>query len=100
MRRYRISRGARRDLADIYRHVASRNPSAAGRLRDLFFDKFRLLAIHPLLGESRSELAENLRVLPAGDYLIAYQPTENGIALVRVLHAAQDIDAVLRRRSE
>lgn len=98
MRRYRVSRTARRDLSDIYRYVAERNLAAAERIHDLFFARFRLLAQHPLLGQARDDLAENLRILSVGNYLIAYQPTKRGIDVLRVLHSARDIDTILRRR--
>lgn len=75
MSRYTIAREAREDLKEIYRYIARDNPSAAGRLRQIFFEKFRLLAEQPLIGEVRNDLAENLRMFSAGNYVVLYRPT-------------------------
>lgn len=98
MSRYTIAPEARDDLRDVYRHIAKDNPNAAGRLRQLFFKKFRLLATQPLLGEAREDLAENLRMFTAGNYVILYRPTPSGIAVVQVVHSARDLVALWGKR--
>jgi toxin ParE1/3/4 len=94
--RYTLSPLARDDIKGICRYVAADNISASRRLRAILVDKFRLLAAQPLLGETRDDLAENLRMLTAGNYLILYRPAGHGIEVSRVIHAARDI-AVLWR---
>lgn len=46
------------------------------------------------MGRARDELAAELRSFPFGRYVIFYEPIEDGIDVVRVLHSARDIDAV------
>lgn len=91
MSRYSISRPARRDLADIFRYIAERNPTAAGRLRDIFHESFQMLARGPLLGELRTEFGADIRIFTAGAYVIFYRPAPQGISVVRVIHASRDL---------
>ena len=97
MSRYTVSDRAREDIKDIYRHIDGDNAAAARRLRIAFIDKFHLLARQPLLGEARDDLAANLRMLAADNYVLLYRPTNAGIEVARVLHAARDIAALWRR---
>jgi toxin ParE1/3/4 len=60
---------------------------------DLLDDKLRLLATQPLMGRIREELASGLRSLSFGRYVVFYQPLDDGIDVVRVLHSARDIDS-------
>ncbi len=50
------------------------------------------LAAYPRMGRSREEIMQGMRSFPVGRYLIFYQPIENGIKVLRLKHAAQDID--------
>jgi plasmid stabilization system protein ParE len=97
MSRYTLSPDAREDLKAIYRYLANQSPPAAGRLREIFLDRFRLLARHPLLGQARDDLAEGLRMFPAGSYVILYRPSKVGIAVAHIVHSARDLDALFGR---
>ena len=79
------------DLVEIAFHIAEQNPSAANRWLDTINEKCQMLARMPELGRKRSDLAQNLRSFPVGDYIIFYRPIENGIQVIRVLHGARDI---------
>jgi toxin ParE1/3/4 len=46
----------------------------------------------PGCGREEPKLGADLRSFPVGSYLIFYRPAANGIALVRVLHGARDIN--------
>lgn len=94
MKRWRMDADASADLLDIYIHVAGENPRAADKLIELFHDKFLLLTNHSLLGEARPELLPTLRSFSVKNYVIFYLPEENGIQIVRIIHSAQDIDAI------
>ena len=96
MSRCRIVPAARRDLKEIYQHIAADNPAASGRLREIFAAKFRRLARHPLIGQKRDDLALGVRVFPAGSYVILYRPIESGIEIIQVLHGARDIAEAFR----
>jgi len=58
---------------------------------DSIQEKCLLIAEFPGLGESRDELAQDLRSFPVGSYLIFYLPLEEGADIVRVLHSSRDI---------
>jgi len=94
MNRYRVDPDARDDLDEIYVYVAEQNAPAADRLIANLIERFRLLATQPFLGQARPDLAEDLRSFVVGNYVIFYRPANDGIDVVRVIHAARDIDAL------
>ena len=47
--------------------------------------KFDLLATQPLMGRARDELKPKLRSFVVGNYVVFYLPTEDGVAVERVL---------------
>ena len=77
------------DLIDIWIYIAQDNAAAADHLLDEFEKKFALLAGQPRLGAARSDIAPELRHFPAGNYLILYRETDDGIEVVRVVHGAR-----------
>ncbi len=54
---------------------------------------FDMLAENPLAGRARNDLALKLRSFPVGSYIVFYVPVSDGIEIVRVMNARQDIDA-------
>jgi toxin ParE1/3/4 len=50
-----------------------------------------MLANTPQIGRARPDLAEELRSIPLGRYLLAYDFTDTTLRLVRVLHASRNI---------
>ncbi len=91
---YTVSPLAQVDVDEIWSYVARDNVSAADRLIDTFHEKFLLLSAQPLIGQSRDELAANLRSFVAGKYVIYYQRTEERIRIVRVLHGSRDVGSL------
>jgi toxin ParE1/3/4 len=92
----RFSPKAVRDLDDHCSYIAADNPEAAVRIRRMIFNTADLLAKHPELGR-RIRKAQprhaHIRwfVVPKfRNHLIFYQPFQETIMVVRVLHAAQD----------
>lgn len=51
----------------------------------------------PLAAPARNSIAPGLRVTFHGAYAIYYQPREQEIVIVRVLHGARDIAAIVER---
>jgi toxin ParE1/3/4 len=82
---------ASRDLEEIKDYISQDNPDAAVRLILLIREKCTLLAQQPGIGRDRSDILSGLRGFPIGNYVVFYQPTNDGIAVVRVLHGARDI---------
>ena len=92
----RFSPKAVRDLDDHCSHIATDNPEAAARVRRVILNTADLLAQHRELGRrirKASPRHAQIRwfVVPKfRNYLIFYQPFQETIMVVRVLHAAQD----------
>lgn len=86
---------AETDLIEIWVYIAEENPAAADALLESIDDKCAALAASPLMGRARDELLPGIRSFPAGHYVIFYQPIEDGIEVVRVLHGARDLPSVI-----
>ena len=97
---------ARLDLADCYAYIGERNPDAARRFRQAAESSFETLAKVPGLGapyEVANARLAGLRfsqVKRFKNYLIFYVPIEGGIDVIRVLHAARNIQAILDEQAE
>jgi toxin ParE1/3/4 len=83
---------AEQDLIDIYLHVSRDNPGAADKLVRTINAKCEMLARHPMIGRARPELRPDLRSFPFGAYLILYRAIDDGAEIVRVAHAARNLD--------
>ena len=96
MNRARFSPRAQRDLAEIYRHVLADNSDAAAKVRQTILATADFLVEHPAAGRyilkagSRHAQIRWLVVPRYRNYLIFYQPLDETILVLRVLHAAQD----------
>lgn len=85
---------ARKDLLEIARYIALDNPQRARSFVTELRRQCALLAEQPGLGVPKPELAEGLRVLPYGRYLIFFSVTEFGILIERVLHSARNFSSI------
>jgi toxin ParE1/3/4 len=93
-----IAPAARLDVLEIWNYYAIElaNLEAADRLRDDLFDAIRHLAQQPHLGHLRRDLAkEPLRFWRVRRYLIIYRSEKSPVEIVRVLHGARDVRAIL-----
>jgi toxin ParE1/3/4 len=45
-----------------------------------------------MIGRARPELRPDLRSFPYGSYLILYRVINDGVEIVRVVHAARNLD--------
>jgi toxin ParE1/3/4 len=102
MRHVAIQASAKRDLIDHYARIALDKVAPAERLLMVARESFERLAATPGIGrawESRNAKLSGVRVypLPHGyrSYLVFYRPTSAGVEIIRVLHAARDVAAVL-----
>ena len=85
------TRQSREDYIAIEDYVAEDSPQNAAMIIRLFDEKLQLLARNTLLGRPRPELATKLRSWNVHRFVLFYRPIEDGIILVRVLHASMDI---------
>jgi toxin ParE1/3/4 len=95
MSRYVVAPRAITDLDEIWDYVARDSIASADRLLDRFHELFRMLSRQPFIGESRAELKQNAREFPCGNYVIYYFPANDGIRVVRIIHAARDISSLM-----
>jgi toxin ParE1/3/4 len=92
---------ARRDLLEHYVYIGRDSMAAARRFRKAAQRAMEKLARMPDMGsvwETTHPALAGLRVWSIykfQNHLIFYRPIPEGIEVVRVLHGAQDIDAIL-----
>jgi len=82
------------DLLEIWDYIADDSEARADAFIDTIDKKFQTLARKPTIGRLRDELTKDLRSFPLGRYIIFYLPLTDGVEIVRVLHAARDLDAL------
>ena len=97
MPKIRIAENAGDDLEDIWEYVAQDNPEAARKLIKEITGKFKLLRDHPRIGREENRLLGTLRRFPVSSYIIFYKPFDNGVEILRILHATRDIEKILGR---
>lgn len=88
------TRAALRDLDEIWDYIARESPGAASRLIERIAERCHLYAKQPLLGAACPQLARDLRQFAVGRYVTFYEPHDDGILVIRVLHGARDIPSV------
>lgn len=89
------TRRTRVDMLQIWVYVAERNPPAADRVISRLNADIATLGRNSMIGESIDHLAPGLRRFASGNYVILFRPLENGVRLVRVVHASRSITEVL-----
>jgi toxin ParE1/3/4 len=83
---------AKADLAEIWDYIADDSEDRADAFIETISKKMTILAENPDIGRARGELGQNIRSFPMGRYIIFYLPIQGGIDVVRVLHAARDLE--------
>lgn len=100
-----IRPSAHLDLDNQAAFIQKDNPHAAVRFLEAAYDAFQLLAQMPELGTAcrfNNPKAAGIRswtIRKFENYLIFYRPTDYGIEVVRVLHAARDITRIFEQGS-
>ena len=97
MNRFRLSKRAEADLAEIRRYIAQDNVSAADRFIGGLFDLFQSLGQNPEIGQQRPDLRPNLRSISHGNYVVFFYPVQDGAEIVGVIHGARDIDSLFEK---
>ena len=91
------------DMDEIAAHIQKHNPQAALRFLENVEATFQSLAEMPGIGSPyavRNPHLRELRCFPVTgfrNHLVFYRPTPDGIEVIRVLHGARNIAAILRR---
>ena len=93
---YVLRPAARADLAKIWTDGAMTwGADQADRYADGLFAVFDLLAEFPELARERAEFAPPVRIHPSGSHLVIYRPEGQGVEIIRILHAHQNLMAYL-----
>lgn len=93
--RLRLSGQARADLLDIWVEVATDDPGAADRLYDRLEARVRILESFAEAGVVRPDINPEARMLVERPYVILYRILPEYVQIVRVLHGARDLQAML-----
>jgi toxin ParE1/3/4 len=94
-----LAPAARRDLLAAVRRISKDNPAAARGLRDGVVRAAERIGEHVHIGVRRPELAgEPYRfvALTGFSYVIVYNSGRRPPLIVRILHGARDLPAILR----
>ena len=89
---------ARQDLREAVTQIARDNPESARRLRTRLETALRRLGANPAIGAQRPALAEaryRFLAISGFPYLLVYTADTDPPRVLRVLHMARDIAAIL-----
>jgi len=96
MKPFVLTPRAEQDVSDIWDYIADDNIEAADRVLDALENAMVKLAKNPGIGHWREELTDKRhRFFLIYSYLIIYRPETKPLQVIRVLHAARDIQSVL-----
>jgi toxin ParE1/3/4 len=86
---YNVS--AEQDLFDHWRYLFERDPRAADNVVDVITTRIESLLLNPFLGPPRQDIADGLRYLVCGSYVVLYKVEIDCIRIVRIVHGSQDL---------
>ena len=96
MKRFILTKAAKQDVNDIWDYIANDNIEAADRVLDALESAMVKLAKNPGVGHWREELTDKKhRFFLVCSYLIVYRHEAKPLQIVRVLHAARDVQSIL-----
>ena len=96
-----IRPAADEDLDRQVRYFAQQNPAVARRFQRAVKDVYRKLSIMPHLGARVANVRDEYQGVKVWaikgfpNHLIIYRPLEPGIEVLRILHGAQDWQAIV-----
>lgn len=96
MKRFVLTTRARQDVSDLWDYIADDNIEAANRVLEALETAMLKLAKNPGIGHLREELADQRhRFFLVYSYLIVYRHQTKPLQIIRVLHAARDVQIIL-----
>jgi plasmid stabilization system protein ParE len=96
MKRFILTPRAKQDINDIWAYIADDNIEAADRVLDALENAMVKLAKIPGIGHVREELTDRRhRFFLVYSYLIVYRHETKPLEIIRVLHAARDLQSIL-----
>ena len=77
------------DLREIAAFIARDNPARAVSFTAELRDRADALGAFPQAWPSRPELGADIRMMPAGRYIVLFRETAEAVIVIRILHAAR-----------
>lgn len=100
MNRFRFTPQARRDLLEISNFIARDSEDAAYRVEQKILDACLLISKSPFAGQLRPDFTPRpLRFWVVGkypNYVVVYDPQKKPVRIVRILHGARQLAALLK----
>ncbi len=88
----RLSQLARRDLQEIWLHIAAdKGPDVADHWIDRIEARCRQLVDFPESGPARPDIADNARMLVISRWLALYEITQDTVRIIRIVDAMRDL---------
>jgi toxin ParE1/3/4 len=89
------------DLASIRRHLLlEAGPAVSSRVVKRIRTKLAGIERMPHSGSLRPEFGEGVRFHVTGPYVLYVQVNDQSVEVLRILHAAQDRDAMMSKKPE
>jgi len=100
MSRRQLTPEAEDDPFDIWSYVARDDPDAANDVEEAIYRACDLLSESPLAGRTRADLT-SLPLLfwlvqPYKTHFVVYDPNEEPLKIVRIVHASRHLPSTLR----
>jgi toxin ParE1/3/4 len=87
---------ARQDIYEVFFQIALDNDAASAALKENLELRLQTLGDNPEMGASRPAFGGSIRFFPFEQkYLIVYRPFRDGVEILRFLHGARDLEALL-----
>jgi toxin ParE1/3/4 len=83
------------DLDDIAEYIARDNPQRALSFVDELQQRCEQLTRFPAAAPLRPDIAEEIRMVPFGRYLILYSIAGDHLLIERIVHGARDLPGLL-----
>jgi toxin ParE1/3/4 len=101
MKGFVLTPRAEQDIGDIWEYIANDSLAAANRVLAALEKAMLDLATSPGIGHLRQELADRRhRFFLVYSYLIVYRFATEPLQIIRVLHAARDVQNILALTAE
>ncbi len=98
MKPVEVSPAARDDLRGIALYIADDNPERAISFVADLESRFSVIAERPLSFPARDDISPGLRNATHGRYHILFRDLPDKVRIVRILHAARDMQALAAER--